>query len=264
MPQSVIARAEEQEAEAAREKTRRPRRRSGKQPVVLTRARVCAIAVIGVAWALLSQSLGAAILPSDTISNWWHDWRQSDTEEAVEKYVDEVQDGAIWAQPPTVYESSVTYFEENYEELDPNKVHDFPRIDAQQPLLLSFLATESAGWTGRIVLVSADVQEPPRLVVPVTEEIGSYRIALRDIHVPGTEIICRLPFKRTLPFDTGHRVTFTGLVLADGLAERERGAGMKRAIYMACASMVRSMSISMFPRSRRGGKMRRPVIEINE
>jgi hypothetical protein len=58
--------------------------------------------VTGVAWALLSPQLGAAILPSDTISNWWHDSRQSDTEEAVERYVDEVQDAAIRAQPPKI------------------------------------------------------------------------------------------------------------------------------------------------------------------
>jgi hypothetical protein len=246
------------------EKTRRARRRSRKQPVVLTRARMWALAVIGVAWALLSPQLGAAILPSDTISNWWHDWRQSDTEEAVEEYMDDVQDAAIWAQPPKIYDSSVAYFEKNYEDLDPNKVHDFPGIKAQRPLLLGFLATEAAGWTGEVLLVSADVQESPRLIAPVTDEIGSYRIALGDHHVPRTEVICRLPFKRTLPFDTGHRVTFTGLVLADGLAERERGGGMKRVIYMACASMVRSTNISVVPGSRRGGKKRRPVIEINE
>lgn len=247
-----------------RRKPRRARRGPEKQPVLLTRARVRALAVIGVAWALLSPQLGAAILPADTISNWWHDWRQPDTEEAVEKYVDEVQDAAIWAQPPKVYDSSVRYFKENYEELDPDKVHEFPGIDTQQPLLLGFLATEAAGWTGRILLVSADVQEPPRLITPVTDEIGSYRIALGDSHVRGTEVVCRLPFKRTLPFDTGHRVTFTGLVLADGLAERERGGGMKRVIYMACASMIRSTNISIVPGSRRGGKKRRPVIEINE
>jgi len=71
-----------------------------------------------------------------------------------------------------------------------------------------------------MLLVSADVQEPPRLIA--------------------------------------------GLVLADGLAERERGGGMKRVICMACASMVRSTNISIVPGPGRGGKKRRPVIEINE
>ena len=181
----AVRHARETGIEVAKTKTRRSRSRSANKPVVFTRARLRALAVIGVAWALLSPQLGAAILPSDTISNWWRDWRQSDTEEAVERYVDEVQDAAIWAQPPKIYESSVTYFEDNYEELDPTKVHEFPGIDTQ-PLPLGFLATEAAGWTGEMLLVSADVQEPPRLIAPVTDEIGSYRIALRDHHVPRT------------------------------------------------------------------------------
>ncbi len=129
--------------------------------------------------------------------------------------------------------------------------------------MLGFLATESAGWTGRMVLVSADVREPPRLIAPVTNEIGSYRLVLADSHVPGTEVVCRLPFKRTLPFDTGDRVTFTGLVLADGLAERERGGGKNRVIYMACTSMVRSANISIVPTPRRDGKKPEAVLEMN-
>lgn len=247
----------------ARNKNRRPQARTKEEPIELSRSRVRALAAIAVVWALLSPSLGTAILPADTISDLWHDWRQSDTEAAVEDYIEEMRDAAVWAQAPKVYETSVDYFEENYDELDPQREHEFPAIGTQPPVLLGFLATESAGWTGRTVLVSADVVSPPRLIAPVSETIGSYSLSLGDRYVRDTEVICRLPYEKTLPFSTKDRVTFVGLVLADGLAERERGSGMKRVIYMACASMVHSTNISVIPGSS-DGKKRRPTIEVNE
>jgi hypothetical protein len=239
------------------------RRRSAKPPIALTRGRAWALAAVGIAWALFSPSFGAAILPPDRISGWWQDLRQSPTEEAVERYVAEVEDAAIWAQSPQIYESSVTYFEDNYDELDPEAVHAFPGIGAQEPIALGHLATEAAGWTGKVILASADVRNV-RLIAPVTPEIGSYRIALADRHVSATEVVCRLPFKRTLPFTTGDRVTFTGVVLADGLAERERAEGMKRVVYMACTSMVQSVNVSIVPDRRPGRTYPRPRVEINK
>ena len=246
-----------------RKRARSDNRADRQDSVRISPTWVRALAALGVAWALFSPSLGAAILPPDTLKSWWHDLHQSETEEAVAEYVDEVEDAAIWAQAPKTYEPSVRYFEKNYDELDPTKVHEFPRIGEQEAVTLSFLATESAGWTGRMVLVSSDVREPPRLISPVTDEVGSYQITLADRRVPGTEVICRLPFERTLPFRKGDRVTFTGLVLADGLAERQQAAGMKRVIYMACSSMVPSMNISLVPGPRGDGKKPDPVLEVN-
>jgi hypothetical protein len=118
---------------------------------------------------------------------------------------------------------------------------------------------------GRPINVAGDVWGPPTVVIPVTREIGSFAVAVRDKQAPETIALCRLPYKRPLPFDDGDRVTLRGLILADGLINNPQGGGMKHVVYMACASMVPSTNLRVTVKPPKSGRGRgKPVIEVNE
>lgn len=235
------------------------------QQLILTRARLWAIAALGVVWAIFSPSIGTAILPPDAIGDWWHNLWRSDAERVVEDYVARIDTAAPWVHPPTTYKDSVAYFKEHYADLDPTRGHDH-RPDFRRTLTLPQLATEAAGWTGQPVMLSADVGQPPSLVEPMSNAVGSFEVSLADRLAPGARVLCRLPFKRPLPYVSEDRITTTGLILAEGTAERPNGRGMERVIYMACTSMVRSANITLTPRPdpRTGRKPKTAVLEINE
>ena len=176
-------------------------------------------------------------------------------------FVATARKATTWVDPPTVYEPSVEYFHEHFDEMDPNRPHRFS-LEPEGLVPMAALATESATLSGRLINVAGNVYGPPTVVMPVTEEIGSYAVAVRDKKAaPDSLVLCRMPFKRPLPFDDGDRVTLRGLVLADGLITDPRNGRMRKLVYMACTSMVRSVNVSLT--TPRGHRKDTPEVEIN-
>src|SRR4051812_35847594 len=87
------------------------------------------LSVTGVLWALLSPSLGAALLPPETLKRWFHDLTTnppSREERVVNEYVAIVKKATTWERAPEIFGPSVDYFRHHFAQLDPRRAHVFP------------------------------------------------------------------------------------------------------------------------------------------
>jgi hypothetical protein len=197
-----------------------------------------------VLWALLSPSLGSAILPPDTVKAWWHDLVTDDpspSDRVVDEYVKQVRKAIPWVRSPTIYHPSVDYFRDHFAELDPERPHAFPRVDKYPMVSIFDLATGGPLLVGRQIMVAGNIRGTPTLVTPTkTPFVGSHAVFIRDDSIARAGLFCRVPLKMPIDFADGDRVTVSGVLLADGANERMDGRGTAPISYMACSSIAHS------------------------
>ena len=163
----------------------------------------------------------------------------------VSEYVEVVRRATSWERPPTIYAPSVKYFTRHFAELDPDKPHRMPPIDAQPWMSVADVVIAGPALAGRRITVSGNLSGTPSVVAQADGRTLSWALTVIERGASRMAILCRVPLRSPMTFAHGDRVTIAGVIMGDGAIRRFDGRGLSRISYMACSSAAHSMNITL-------------------
>jgi hypothetical protein len=173
----------------------------------------------------------------------------------VERFVEETTERAMhWKREPVVYEPSLEYFRDHFEELDPETTHQ-PSIKKVAMGDVAGVAAKVPAAIGRPIAVRARVADAS-ITAGYRGGIASWAYQLTDqIDRPRdrTTIVCRVPRRARDPdIPLGRTVYATGVLIAEGEVEGLDGKPT-RVLYMACSAIAQPTKLTYHLRGKAKG-----------